>query len=407
MLKLPKILSWFTGQRYKPEIIWSSNSLTHNIFRLYEMIFGRKVGIRIESSIEITGNKITRKVYTFEAACAEFETLIRKFFEIKWLDIKVVEWQFALPSQEFKIPMFSFVIAFDSAITDASGNTKTCTGSNLMLTYGRNMLAQTQPTTLTATYAAVSMVKQIGQQQNNGSSFAESSMWFLANPATGANTLSTTQTAGTQGSSRDCASSYTGCQSTTTADATGSASGNTSGAKTASITTVANNAWIVAAGVLEGSGNSMSSPTYTSRFNNQTSGGTDQGRSSFQDTNGAITPAGVQAIGWTMSAAVPWAIVAASFGPFTPTVYTMNTSPATFAFTPQTEANHKIVKMITSPVSFAFTGISTGMNKVYTMVAQVISFLFTGKNQTSQLIASPTWSKSTKGSDTWATQQKS
>src|SRR5882724_4969461 len=65
--------------RYFPEVVWSGNSWTHNSFRMYEMVVGRKVGIRREVSTHY--NQDTKKhiqhAHTFEAKCALFETSIR------------------------------------------------------------------------------------------------------------------------------------------------------------------------------------------------------------------------------------------------------------------------------------------------------------------------------------------
>jgi hypothetical protein len=72
---LPNILATFTGKRYKPTIEFVSGNWTHNLFRLYELIFWRRVGIRCEVTADSDGNYT---FHTIEARVAHFEGFVRK-----------------------------------------------------------------------------------------------------------------------------------------------------------------------------------------------------------------------------------------------------------------------------------------------------------------------------------------
>jgi hypothetical protein len=338
-LILPGLLSILTRHpRYLPEIKWSNNSWTHNIFRLYEKVFWRREGIRIESSVWLekqNGKRvIRRKIYTFEAACAWLETLIRNLFEIDWLKVEVVSWQFAVPSQQLQIPMFSFAIALDysngGATVGASPATwsHTCTGSNLFLAELNGNMASSQPTTTAVSYNSVAMTNVKSLQNNASSLYCESSIWFLGSPASGANTVSVTYTIGSSGVCVSGSVSYTGCQSASTADATQGISGTAQGSgQSQTLTTVADNCWAIAVGANTGGGGggSMSQNTFSQLWSIGP-GGT--GRSGAQHTNGVIHPAGATTITMTPGGATVWSIVSASFAPLSVTTFPRSASVA-------------------------------------------------------------------------------
>lgn len=132
---------------YRPEIKWSSNSWTHNVFRVYEMIFGRKVGIRVEARLysDSEGNNLY-EFYTVEALLAHLEYRLRNIFELpKFHFVRVQEYQYATIGgfQSPMRPIFNLAIAFDNAVEDNAAGTTitthttanfTITGSDITLT---------------------------------------------------------------------------------------------------------------------------------------------------------------------------------------------------------------------------------------------------------------------------------
>src|SRR5205085_12355012 len=80
---LLKIMAVVTGApRYVTDVEWSSKSWTHNVFRLYELSFGRRWGIRPELTsalgIDEKGREtVTYQFHSFEAIVAHIEARIR------------------------------------------------------------------------------------------------------------------------------------------------------------------------------------------------------------------------------------------------------------------------------------------------------------------------------------------
>ena len=106
--------------------------------------------------------------------------------------------------------------------------------------------------------------------------------------------------------------SYTGAQSSSTADSHNGGNGTGTGSQSVDITTVADNCWVFS--VLSQAG-STNNPTAgnTSRWEANVGAFAD---SAGEDTNGPKTPAGIQAMSWTVAAGSQnWTISAASFAP--------------------------------------------------------------------------------------------
>lgn len=204
----------------------------------------------------------------------------------------------------------------------------TCTGSNLMLVVGVTLWDQTGPTATAVTYNGVSMVKARADTNNvSGAYFSESSIWLLAAPATGTHQVSVSATLGTTPHGVGASASYTGAQSSSTADASGGAAGTATGSQSFTVTTVANNAWIAAVGIAQ----AAISPTLTA---NQTSRQTQSIASAvpsvmtFEDTNAAQTPAGAKTVGFTVGGTSlnGFAMTGASFAPSTAVTDTVSVS---------------------------------------------------------------------------------
>ncbi len=136
---LPKILAILTRQsREKVAITWSDTSWTHNVFRLYELIFWRRQGIRPEQLSDHEGNIYS---FTLENYLATFEGAVRSYLK-KGLGFKVVlvpQMQLAGFQSQYGQSPYRFAIAFD-AFTDGGAPgagslsfNHTITGSNVYL----------------------------------------------------------------------------------------------------------------------------------------------------------------------------------------------------------------------------------------------------------------------------------
>lgn len=181
--------------RYLPNIEWSSSSWTHNVFRIWELVFGRRVGVRAEmSSSTFYKNGRWHRLYSFhtaEAAIAHFESVIRNGFE-KLIPDRVYFPQLAGPGgipvpSQFGILM---AVAYDAVSSSAATattltTTHTCTGSDRYLTAG----GSGRQTISAASYNSVAMTS-LGTPAFN--SPVRAAMYGLLGPDSGGNTLSMT-----------------------------------------------------------------------------------------------------------------------------------------------------------------------------------------------------------------------
>jgi hypothetical protein len=211
-------------------------------------------------------------------------------------------------------------IALDAAVgaVGATDTPKTLTfahtvgtGENRLLAVFASCYSMTC-TVSGVTYNGVSMASAGSKAQSNYDHGTYGSIWLLAAPASGTHNVVITYT---EAYVTVCgvASSYTGCSQTSTKDAFGSGSGTSSGTKTFTVTTVANNCWIFA-GALAWYQDTTASQT--GRYHNYAS----YKSSIAEDTNAAQTPAGAKTMGAVFTSGVDcYAMVGASFAPYVAT----------------------------------------------------------------------------------------
>jgi hypothetical protein len=139
-------------------------------------------------------------------------------------------------------------IAFDANSQAQGGNpsssfswSHTCTGSNLMLVVSVMSNTAADPTGIT--YNGVAMTKgKTGTDANRNCS-----IWYLANPATGANTVAVTW-AGSTAYPAGSATSYTGCDTTIGAN-TASNTATSGTTFSVALTTTVSNSFVCVSGV--------------------------------------------------------------------------------------------------------------------------------------------------------------
>lgn len=300
---LPGVMSIATQHpRYLPEIEWSDKSITHNVFRVYEMLFWRRYGIRAEMTA-IPGRQF---FHSFESACAYAESRIRGLVPAP---VKIWIPQLATPMGGF-IPQspFLFAIAFDAAAnggTAGSSWSHTCTGSNRVI-FAANTSLQSVGTP-SATYAAVSLT-QVNQATTGPANYRQN-LFYLAAPTTGANTLAL------GGSNRiGASSSYSGASQTGIPDNSNTGSNSTT-SLTIATTTIADNCWVVMGMTTESSSND-SQTAGASTTQRSTTGTLDSSVGGIYDNNAAKTPAGSVSLIVTHGGTTPgMAGVTASFAP--------------------------------------------------------------------------------------------
>lgn len=205
---LPIIIATITGKsRDFPDFEWCPNNWSYNLFRIYEAVFGRRVGVRAEAMmvqyLDENGKKQThREFYTWEAFIAHTEAELRIAFSglrfprprIKFFRVPVL----ALPNGGGLSPlpsMFNFAVAYDNSAvpvyvgssTNAQTISYTVTGSNPIV-FGIQQYQQNTVTWSSATYNGVAM-SLVDTLTSGDTSPGRANVMMLVGPATGANNL--------------------------------------------------------------------------------------------------------------------------------------------------------------------------------------------------------------------------
>lgn len=265
-MKLRYFFLWLASNitrkpRYLPTIEWSSNSVVHNVFRLFEHVFGRKYGIRPEVTAGCYYDEQAKKwkeyqvAHTFEASLAIIEGRIRRLFSIKlpYL-VSVPNLQFVNGALFTNSP-YRFAIAYDAIGESTTGFgtseitwTHTTSGSDRVI-----FISSGEPET--GGYTGFSYVRYNGvdaTQIDYKSVSNATSDWFMAlfglvAPATGANTVAYLNSQNNLGG---CSVSYTGVKQTGLPDSyLGTNSGGSSVTSlNCSTTVVASDCWLILAG---------------------------------------------------------------------------------------------------------------------------------------------------------------
>lgn len=210
---LAKTLALLTFKdRYFPKIEWSDKSWTHNAFRAFEYIFGRRVGIRAEISSGIEVNKdgsrrVWHVAHSWEGAFALAETYIRETLaSLKPRPFKIFIPILQTPQgmQMFASP-YLFAIAYDTSANSGAQSASTpwsfshtVTGSDPTITMNARWWTNSGSQSVSAnTYAGVALTLIINR--NSGDSNYNIRSLYLPSPSTGANTSSISFSAGSYG----------------------------------------------------------------------------------------------------------------------------------------------------------------------------------------------------------------
>lgn len=311
---LPYILGTLT-QHNRQKIVagvdfeWST-SWTYNLFRVYELIFWRREGIRAEMSATKNG---VMTFHSWEAGLVYFETVIRAFRLPKIVKVYVpVLAPIGFPTLPV-LPQFAykFAIALDTSAKSTESNntgqswTHTCTGSNGALHVGDTLESTTSDQYTNMTYNSVAMTASTSKASSNR--FGK--MWYKNGPPTGS--AFTIQPTNTSQFNQGGSISFSGVNQTGI-DNTATASG-TSTTPSVSITpnTAGNTCWVIAFLV----GDAGSTFTASNLTNRQS------GTAPFviADSNGTVSSSGVT-VGWTVNSSGNWAEIAVSVAPVASTV---------------------------------------------------------------------------------------
>lgn len=245
---------------------WSNKSWTHNLFRAFEVVFGRSFGIRPEFSAYIDKNgKSYVYVHSFESAVAYTETYVRNFLgSFKLVPIEIYIPQLVPAGFPVRVTTpYLFAIAYDNGALTAFGGSPqavslTCSGSNLILGMHNCTL---NDTSTAPTYNAVSSTTASVASSYIGSGRFGVRGYYLIAPATGANSASFGTSAG---SVEGFVGSYSGAKQSGQPDSTGVTNAAVANTISTSVTTTADQCWVSLCEVDSGTG---SSPSYTAGSN--------------------------------------------------------------------------------------------------------------------------------------------
>lgn len=191
----PKIMATVTqAPRYTPEINWVKGSWSSNAFRLWELVFGRKLGIRPEGALQ------SGVFYAFsvEARLVHGEYLLRqgikKFLSTRprlvWVPVATL--QPAIVGMPHKgLQHYRLAVAFDTGVwTHGNGVNPavfsyTATGSNIAML----LMTGNGTTTSAVSFNAAAMSNGANW---SASTYDQTSMWTLLNATSGAHNVSVT-----------------------------------------------------------------------------------------------------------------------------------------------------------------------------------------------------------------------
>ena len=317
---LPNIVATLTRhRRYEVKaginFQWSNKSWIHNFFRCWELIAGRRYGVRFEASSSVmkVGNK-TIVVYSFgtwESLFAHCEGLVRLWFKQKLPRIRLVKVPLLIPVYAGGFVgvdqrgAYVFAIAFDVASGAKAGVaassltfSHTITGSNpfLMGTAGSNC---TSGVTVTGvTWNTVGMTEVDERQQTAANTNKQTLASYVYNaPGTGTANVVVTYSGNPTGGAEQINAvfqSYSGCAQSGQPDSNGfvAALASSTDPILISTTVVASDCWL--AGGIQGNqgeliNGSGSAPTVQR--------GVDQFNQVGMDSNGTVST-GSQSLAW-------------------------------------------------------------------------------------------------------------
>lgn len=261
-------------------------------------------------------------------------------------------------------------IAYDASSSVYNGTASTshtlshtCTGNNRVLvvstrTYDANAVTG-------VTYNGVSMT-EVGTNVALGSDGFR--RWILVNPASGANNIVVSL-----GSSRRCeiqAVSLTGARQSSQPDASATATGSSTSA-TGSVTTVADNSWVVAFAHSNGASGAWSSSTNCTVVR------------SISDRcgcgyGGPRTPAGSFTQAIAVAGSGGWGFAQVSVAPAPTTDYTMAADAGSYTLTGTAATLRASLRIIADAGSYALTGTAAALKRGYGIVAAAGSYAITG-----------------------------
>lgn len=258
---LATIVATITGHpRYFPvagrDFEWCEKAFVHNVFRVFELIFGAYAGIKPSMSTTFLEKEdgtveVFYEFFTLEVVLAHVEGIIRQFFAIKKLGFKFVPLPALVTTNgSVRKPIIAWAIAFDNNADNSVGSgtatvsfNHTVAGSNTLMVAGVQAGSGVAGTgSVTAkTYNSVGMTATSSSPA--GDDDGTLNFFYLVAPTTGTNSASFTRSIAVDGLFGNTVS-YTGMAQTGQPDSSNSAT-NTGTSLACSNTVVGTGCWLV------------------------------------------------------------------------------------------------------------------------------------------------------------------
>lgn len=316
---LPNILALMTGVPRSRMILgedfhWRVDSITYNLFRVYELIFWRRDGIRPDRRASISNVHYS---YSWENLIATYETIIRETLKgimPKFEIVYIPQLQLA-GLKHMGVQPFRFAIAVDntgnieaSGTTTATISSFTITGSNVILMVSTCNQASGAGNTTGVTANSVAMTKINEALVLPG--LADSTVTFWGKLAPTSGNIVATRT-GNADRLTICATSYTGVSQSVAIGSLVIDSGNSvAGASiTGTLTTPVANCWTVMGTYVSSGGDTTTAGSGT--FKRVTGAEIED----QWDSNGAIATATSTTLNVNTGGAFPYGYVMAAIQP--------------------------------------------------------------------------------------------
>lgn len=223
---------------------WEPKLWVHNIFRIYELIFWRRAGIRAEMSAWTQEGTTYYQCHSWESVFALTEANIRG--ALKWhLPMRVYMPIFAPAGTGVLMsPSYLFAIAVDTQVAGSLQSSITATtpytvsGSNTLLV--AHNVSLNAGAIVGSTYNAVAMTSVTGLPTQLNSDTSQMAQYVIVGVSGTANIVLTTGS----GNKIQIGTSYTGVNQSVTPDSVNNLSTVTSAPVTATNTVVASGCWL-------------------------------------------------------------------------------------------------------------------------------------------------------------------
>lgn len=249
---LPLILANITRHnREKVDIEWASSSWTFNMFRLWEMIFWRRAGVKAESSVYTDSNGlVVRAFHSWEAVLVHFENFVRSSIKSKVREYVPARIWIPILWTPQGVPVFAspylFAIGYETSNKAGNGSAGQTSLTVTITNSGSNRLQTMAGYSSTVTSATADGAAMTVVATRDVSGAAHIEMWRKVAPTSGSS-INVVANFGSSEGIAWVAACYSGVDQTNPIDSSnsGDSGGGFTTGVSVSTTVVLPNCWLV------------------------------------------------------------------------------------------------------------------------------------------------------------------